>query len=338
MIAQLPKVTVFIPAYNREKYIGDAIESVLAQTYTDFEILLIDDGSTDRTVEIMHSYTDPRLRIIRNEKNLGIPKTRNKGIENARGQYIAMLDSDDRAYPIRLEKQVAFLDRNPDFAQVGSWCRMMDEKGRPLKKTKRQPILPDDIDAQLLFRCSLSNRSIMGRTELLREFGYRNDFPRCQDYDLHVKLAQKYKLGNLPECLVYGRIHPEQITGQTFDLGDAKKREIVRGQLIELGVQYNETDLDPHLTLSRMRKLQFIPDLQYIQWAENWLQKILKANQKTRRYSQKALESAVGEKWMRTCWTGWNGIGLKAYQHFFRSPLRRTAVVNIKQNLLPQGS
>ena len=334
MIAQLPKVTVFIPAYNREKYIGDAIESVLAQTYTDFEILLIDDGSTDSTVEIMGSYTDPRLRIIRNEKNLGIPKTRNKGIENARGQYIAMLDSDDRAYPTRLEKQVAFLDRNPDFAQVGSWCRMMDEQGRPLKKTKRQPILPDDIDAQLLFRCSLSNRSIMGRTELLREFGYRNDFPRCQDYDLHVKLAKKYKLGNLPECLVYGRIHPEQITGQTFDLGDAKKREIVRGQLTELGVQYNETDLDPHLTLSRMRKLQFIPDLQYIQWAENWLQKILKANQKTRRYSQKALESAVGEKWMRACLTAWTGMGLKAYQQFFRSPLRRTAAMYIRQSLL----
>lgn len=333
-----PKVTVFIPAYNREKYIGDAIESVLAQTFTNFEILLIDDGSTDGTLGIMRSYSDPRLRIITNEQNLGIPRTRNKGIENARGEYTAMLDSDDRAYPSRLEKQVAFLDRNLDFAQVGSWCRMMDEQGRALNKTKRQPILPDDVDVQLLFRCSLSNRSIMGRTTLLREFGYRNDFPRCQDYDLHVKLAKKYKLGNLPECLVYGRIHAEQITEQTFDLGDAKKREIVRGQLTELGVRYSETDLDPHLTLSRMRKLHFIPDWQYIQWAENWLLRLLEANQQTHRYSQKALESAVGEKWMRTCWTAWSGIGLKAYQYFFRSPLRKASLVNIKQNLLHQGS
>jgi hypothetical protein len=210
----------------------------------------------------------------------------------------------------------------------------MNAQGRPLKTTKRQPILPEDIDAQLLFRCSLSNRSIMARTDLLREFGYRNDFPRCQDYDLHVKLAKKYKLGNLPECLVYGRIHPEQITGQTFDLGDAKKREIVRGQLTELGVCFSETDLDPHLTLSRMRKLHFVPDVQYIQWAENWLLRLLEANQKTHRYSQKALESAVGEKWMRTCGTAWTGIGLKAYQYFLRSPLRRTAAVNIKHKLL----
>ena len=333
-----PKITVFIPAYNREQYIGDAIDSILAQTFTNYEILLIDDGSTDGTVGIMRSYADPRLRIIRNEKNLGIPKTRNKGIAHARGEYIAMLDSDDRAYPTRLEKQVAFMDRHPDFAQVGSWCRMMDSQGRPLKTTKRQPILPDDIDAQLLFRCSLSNRSIMARTALLREFGYRNDYPRCQDYDLHVKLAKKYKLGNLPECLVYGRIHPEQITGQTLDLGDAKKREIVRGQLTELGVCFSETDLDPHLTLSRMRKLHFVPDIQYIQWAENWLLRLLEANQKTHRYSQKALESAVGEKWMRTCLTAWTGIGLQAYQYFLRSPLRRTAAVNIKHKLLPQSS
>ena len=90
-MGELQKITVFIPAYNREKYIGEAIESILAQSYTDFEILLIDDGSTDRTVEIMRSYTDPRLRIMRNETNLGIPRTRNKGIENARGEFIAIL-------------------------------------------------------------------------------------------------------------------------------------------------------------------------------------------------------------------------------------------------------
>jgi glycosyltransferase involved in cell wall biosynthesis len=332
------KVTVFIPAYNREKYIGEAIESILAQSYTNFEILLIDDGSTDGTVDIMHSFSDSRLRIIRNETNLGIPRTRNKGIEHARGEFIAMLDSDDRAFPTRLEKQVNFLEAHHDFAQVGSWCRMMDQQGRPLKKIKRQPILPEDVDVQLLFRCSLSNRSIMARTRILREYGYRNDYPRCQDYDLHMRLAKKYKLGNLPECLVYGRIHPEQITGQTFDLGNAKKREIVRGQLTELGMSFSETDLDPHLTLSRMRKLDFVPDFQYIQWAENWLLQLLEANKKTHRYSQNSLETAVGEKWMRTCWTAWSSIGLKSYHYFFRSPLRRTAAISLKRNLFSQGS
>ena len=193
----------------------------------------------------MRTFSDSRIRLICNEKNLGIPKTRNKGIELARGQYIAMLDSDDRAYPNRLEKQVAFLDNHPDYAQIGSWCRMMDQDGHPLKKIKRQPVLSDDIHAQFLFRCAMSNRSIMARTAILKEYGYRNDFPRCQDYELHVRLTKHYKVGNLPQCLVYGRIHPQQITGQTPDLGDTKKQEIISGQLQELGVTFSLQDLNP---------------------------------------------------------------------------------------------
>ncbi len=333
-----PKVTVFIPAYNREKYIGDAIESILAQTFTNFEILLIDDGSKDRTIEIMRSYQDPRVRIIRNEHNLGIPKTRNKGIEQARGEFIAMLDSDDRAFPTRLEKQVSFLDAHHDYAQVGSWCRMMDEQGRPLKRIKRQPILPEDVDIQLLFRCSLSNRSIMARTKILREYGYRNDYPRCQDYDLHVRLAQQYKLGNLPECLVYGRIHADQITSQTAELGDEKKRAIIRHQLNVLGMPYTEKDLGPHLTLSRMRKSQFTPDDDYLQWAENWLRKLQEANRQTHRYSQRAMAQAVSEKWIRTCWAAWNGMGWKALKYYVHSPLRKSLGNTIREHVLTRSS
>ena len=332
-----PKVTVFIPAYNREKYIGDAIESILAQTFTDYEILLIDDGSKDGTVKKMRSYADPRIRIIRNEKNLGIPKTRNKGIEQARGEYIAMLDSDDRAYPTRLEKQVDFLDAHQDYAQVGSWCRMMNEQGRPLKKIKRQPILPEDVDAQLLFRCSLSNRSIMARTKILREYGYRNDYPRCQDYDLHVRLAKKYKLGNLPECLVYGRIHDHQITSQTVELGNEKKREIIRNQLTALGVTFTESDLGPHLMLSRMRKCHFTPDHDYLQWAENWLLKLQQANLHTRRYSERAFARAVSEKWMRACWSAWKGMGWVALKYYFHSPLHKSLGETIRERIFTQS-
>ncbi len=126
-----PKVTVLTPVYNREQYIATAIESVLAQSFTDFELLLIDDGSTDGSAEILRSYTtDPRVRVVRNEQNLGIPQTRNRGIDLARGEYVAMLDSDDWAYPCRLETQVAFLDRHRDVAVVGPgrrrWMRMAD--------------------------------------------------------------------------------------------------------------------------------------------------------------------------------------------------------------------
>jgi len=333
-----PKVTVFIPVYNREQYVGEAIESILAQTFSDFEILLVDDGSTDASVERIRSFSDPRIRLVSNEINLGIPKTRNKGVELARGQYMAMLDSDDRAYPNRLEKQVAFLDNHPEHAQVGSWCRMMDQDGHPLKKIKRQPELSDDIHAQFLFRCAMSNRSIMARTAILKEYGYRNDFPRCQDYELHVRLTKHYKVGNIPECLVYGRIHPQQITGQTPDLGDTKKQEIIGSQLQELGVTFSVDDFHPHLTLSRMRKSEFIPDADYLTWARAWLLRLQQANKRNLRYAEPAFSNALGEKWLQACWTARKNIGWTAWKYFFSSSLSKEAISTLPRQLLRKKS
>ena len=331
--SKAPKVTVFIPVYNREKYVGEAIESILAQTFSNFEILLVDDGSTDQSVDTIRSFSDPRIRLVCNEGNLGIPKTRNKGVELARGQYMAMLDSDDRAYPKRLEKQVAFLDLHPKYAQIGSWCRMMDAQGSILNKIKRQPVLPDDIHAQFLFRCAMSNRSIMARTAILQEYGYRNDFPRCQDYELHVRLAKHYKLGNLPECLVYGRIHSQQITGQTTTLGDTKKREIIRKQLNELGVTFSEEDLDPHLTLSRMRKFRFIPDASYLTWSREWLLRLQEANTQTYRYAEPAFSRALSEKWLQVCWTACPKIGWGIWKYFFSSSLSKGMVSILQRQI-----
>ncbi len=320
---QIPKVTVFIPVFNRERYIGDAIRSILAQHFQDFDILLIDDGSTDRSVEVMRSFHDPRIIISCNETNLGIPRTRNRGLELARGEYIALLDSDDQASPDRLHKQVIYLDAHPDCVQIGSWCRMMNEQGIPLKKIKRQPAHPENIKAELLFRCCMSNRSIMGRTETLRKFGYRNDFPRCQDYDLHVRLSSQFKMANIPECLVLGRIHPQQITALTIDLGDEKKREIVSTQLHNLGVSFSPKDLDPHLMLSRMQKMQFTPDASYIRWAEEWLLRLFQANQSARYYEPHIFSKILLYKWVHACWRARKRLGIGWMKYLLLSSLTK---------------
>ncbi len=318
MSSRSPKVTVFIPVYNREKFIGEALESILGQTFTDFEILVIDDGSTDDSRKIISSFSDPRIRLVCNDQNLGIPKTRNRGLEQAKGEYIALLDSDDRAFPERLAKQVRFLDDHKDWVQVGSWCRMMDSEGHPLKRVKRQPVSSEDVDVQLLFRCAISNRSIMGRTKILREFGYRENFPRCQDYDLHVRLAKTYRIGNIPECLVYGRIHPQQITIQTTSLGDEKKKDIIGSLLKELQVPFQDPDLDAHLNLSRMRKMNFQPTIPYIKWATDWLPAILEGNAKVGRYSQRALLKAIWHKWAKAYGTATLGTKWQTKSSFVR--------------------
>ncbi|MEN1729199.1 MAG: glycosyltransferase family A protein, partial [Pseudomonadota bacterium] len=166
-----PRVTVFIPAFNREDYVCTAINSMLAQKYTDFEVLVVDDGSTDRTPERVEAYSDPRVRLARSESNQGIPASRNRGLELARGEYIALLDSDDYSYPERLGVEVDFLDAHPDIVQVGSGCTLMNAAGDLLKRVRRHPLRPEDLDAHLLFHCSLINRTIMARTAVLREFG-----------------------------------------------------------------------------------------------------------------------------------------------------------------------
>ena len=337
--ADPPTVTVFIPVYNREHYISKAIESILTQSFPNFELLLVDDGSTDRSVEVMRSYDDTRIRVVCNEYNRGIPETRNRGLELARGVYIALLDSDDQACPDRLIKQVTFLDQHSDYVQVGGRIKFMDEHGQPLKKKKRQPSTFQDIQAQLLFRCCLSNATIMARTAILQEYRYRASFLRCQDYDLHVRLAKRYKMANFSDTLTRIRVHPAQITAQTAELGEAKKREIVSGQLSDLGVAFHQKDLIPHLTLSRMRKLRFTPDRAYLDWADAWLQSLIAANQKSQRYSAPVFQRTVSAKWAKACQAAANGMGgagrmgWAAWQRFLRSPLRKGIASHILREL-----
>lgn len=329
-----PKVTVFIPVYNRERYIGAAIDSILAQSFTDFELLVVDDGSTDGSVALIEAYGDPRVRLERNGRNLGIPKTRNRGLELARGAYLAILDSDDAVYPDRLAKQVAFLDSHPDFAMVGSWGRAMDQSGRPLKRIKKQPVSSDEVKAHLLFRCCLNNRSVMGRTAVMREHGYRNDYPRCQDYELLVRLAANHKLGNLPEILVLGRVHDQQITGQTFDLGQAKKQEIASVQLTALGLAHDQDDLARHAILGRMGKLDYTPDQAFLDWTESWLLRLQEANRTARIYPEPAFTRVLGAYWLKACRRTSSRIGWGAWRRLLGSPLRRNAGASLAHGLV----
>ena len=151
-VTGFPKVTVVIPVHNREKYVGIAVDSILSQTFSDFELLVIDDGSIDRSIDVVLSYSDPRIGLVRNHTNLGVATTRNKGIQLACGEYLALLDSDDWAYPGRLAKQTAFLDNHPDYAAVGSWIEWMSEEGHPSGRIKRKPSSPEEIAAWRLAR------------------------------------------------------------------------------------------------------------------------------------------------------------------------------------------
>lgn len=320
----MPKVTVFMPVYNREQYVKAAIESILSQRFSDFELLVIDDGSTDRSVAIVQSYTsDRRVRLVCHACNEGIPKTRNQATALARGEYLAMLDSDDTARPQRLAKQVQFLDRHPEYALVGSWTQRIDADGQLLRGVRFSPASPGEVRARLLFQGGPIQSTVMARTAILRAHPYDEQYTVCEDYDLWIRLARRYPLGNLPEVLVQSRRHTGRITYEQTTVIRDHCLHLTRTQLTELGIAFTALDIERHFLLLRMAEHHFIPDVEYVAWAEAWLHKVKDANARMVLYPQRPLERLLGQIWFVVCWRATRGVGTAVWKQFWRSPLHR---------------
>ena len=207
-----PKVTVLMSVYNGEKYLQEAIDSILVQTFKDFEFLIINDGSADKTGEILKSYNDPRIKIIDNKKNIGLTKSLNIGLRIAKGEYIARQDADDISMPERLEKEIVFLDNNKNVGLVGTYYFEINEKGKVLYITR--PL--DDNDAlkeKLLKVNQFGHGSVIFRKECIETVGpYRKEFKSAQDYDLWLRISEKYNIANIPEPLYKRRLNINSIS------------------------------------------------------------------------------------------------------------------------------
>lgn len=209
---KLPKVTVLMSVFNDEKYLMKSIDSILKQTYKDFEFLIVNDGSTDRTTEILKKYRDPRIRIIDNGKNIGLTKSLNKGLEASRGRYIARQDADDISDPYRIEKQVNALEENRLLGLVSSFFKIIDEKGRTLR-TVKVPTEEEDILKSILNYNPFCHGSAMFRKEPIERFGgYREFFKYAQDYDLWLRISERYEVRNMGEVLYEWRKSKESIS------------------------------------------------------------------------------------------------------------------------------
>lgn len=202
-----PRVTVLMCVYNDELHVAAAIESILAQSYTDFELLIIDDGSTDRTPQILRSYAaaDSRIRVF-SQANVGTTKSANRGLELARGEYVARLDSDDISLPHRLGVEVDFLDRHPEVGLVGGGSYLIDAGGHIVG---RRNICPRNPALALRSRCIYQQSDVMFRRDVVRSVGgYRSKFHNAQDYDLWLRISEKVKIAKLPDMLGLWRINP----------------------------------------------------------------------------------------------------------------------------------
>lgn len=294
-----PKVTVLMGVYNGETYLREAIESILAQTFTDFEFVIIDDGSTDKSLEIIKSYTDPRIRLVRNPKNMRLIYTLNRGLDLAKGEYVARMDADDISDPTRLEKQVTFLDNHSKVGVCGTYVRIFT-RIPGVGVTPKFPTKSEEIKATLLFENAVQHPAVMLRKKILDKYmvRYSSDFLHIEDYELWVRLAKYCDFAIIPEVLLFYRLHAKQI-GQVHGAkqfeGIHKLRQIQFSQL-KMKLTAAEFDLHQDLCFGRIK-----PEKQFVQRSEVWLKRILTANSKVGVYNQQALEDVVGKKWHTVC-------------------------------------
>lgn len=201
-------------AHNAEKYLSEAIESILNQTFSDFEFIIIDDASTDGTKKIIEEYTikDARIKLISNPTNLGLTKSLNIGLEQAQGEYIARLDADDLSEPERLQKQYDFMEAHSEYALIGSWVKIIGENGENL--TERKP--PADtslIKFHFIFgKPCIWHSAIFFRKDKIAGIGnYNEEYRYSQDLNLYVRLLERELISNAPEFLVRHRLHSSSI-------------------------------------------------------------------------------------------------------------------------------
>jgi glycosyltransferase involved in cell wall biosynthesis len=213
-MSSVPFVSVLMPVYNPGRFLVEALDSVLAQSYSAFELVLVDDASSDGSFEQLEAYAarDSRVRVFRQPENLGIVAARNRAFREARAdsRYFAILDSDDVALPDRLERQVAFLEAHPDHALVGGHTLIIDEQSRALG-IRRYPITYAQICAVLTRYNPIAQPAVMLRRSMLETVGqYSEEFPRCQDYELWLRIAARYPIANLDRPVIRYRVSASQ--------------------------------------------------------------------------------------------------------------------------------
>ena len=208
-----PLVTVLMPVRNGAAHLRAALDSILAQTFADFELLVLDDGSTDATPDILRAVTDSRVRVVTNPQNLGLVPTLNRGLELARGSLIARQDHDDISLPTRLQRQVEYLRSHPDCALVGTEAIQTDAAGRKAFRLLR-PSAAESIRWYLCFDNAFIHSSVMFRSEVvLQECGGYPLSLHSEDYALWSRIARKHLTANLPESLLLYREHQSSVTG-----------------------------------------------------------------------------------------------------------------------------
>jgi glycosyltransferase involved in cell wall biosynthesis len=231
-----PLVSVIMPVYNTADYVGASIQSILSQSYKNFELIIINDCSTDASDDVITSFNDKRIKYYRNEENKKIVYCRNKAVEYSSGKYIAMLDSDDISHPDRIKLQVDFLEKNEDYGFIGTFVSQIDSKGNKIVDVKYF-LDSEYIRCVLLFKNCFCASAVMFRRDAIIKHQFNPDFPVAEDYEIYLNILKDgWLCGNIDKILTQYRIHGNNITQTKRQLVEDKDIQLLKTQLNIIGL------------------------------------------------------------------------------------------------------
>jgi glycosyltransferase involved in cell wall biosynthesis len=312
-----PTLSIIMPAYNAENHIYEAVESILAQSYSDFELVVINDGSTDRTAEIINYFNDDRISLLNNDSNRGIVFSRNRGILHARGRYIAPFDADDIARRDKFDKQISFLEANPEYGLIGSWAQIIDAQGKRKNNKWKVNASAERIPAIMLFRNYFVHSAVVLRREAIPVDGYAEGFDTVEDYRMWASVVRSWKIWNYPDYLVKYRLHNLSITQSKSARLPEKDKMVFRFLYEPLQIDMDEHRLS---LLQTIKSDSPIKEEQTLKDIEAFLLLLIKQNNELGLYDSKQLRKVVLNRWLKTCQKA-RGLKHKCLYIFIKSPL-----------------
>lgn len=292
----MKKLTVIMPVYNGEKYLKEAVDSVLNQTFTDFDLLILNDNSSDGTAQILEDYTkkDNRVVVVTKTSNEGPANLRNEGIEKATTPLIALLDADDIAMPTRFEKQIQLLESDNELALCGTWFTIFGDKK---EKIIKHAVEHDDLKVHFLHSCGLGNSTVMFKKSAIKDLRFEHEYVPAEDYGLWSEFIANSKFYNIPESLVRYRWHPGNISQTKEENLRIAEVAIKKRQVARLGIDSNSENAIYYVNAVCLKRKQSFEDIkQTISASYELLQK----NKELQFYNQNIFQKHIERTILRT--------------------------------------
>ena len=325
----LPLISVNMAAFNAGNYIAEAIQSVISQTFQNWELIIINDCSTDNTADEISKFRDERIKVFHNQQNEGIVYTRNRALHYSQGRYIAVLDADDVFLPKKLSVQVNFLEKNNDYGMVGSAFRFIDNESKKISDVTCWYAKAEHFPAILLFNNFFVHSSIIFRTQIGKDILYKplvKGYAPGEEYQLFVEIARTHKIYNINQELTYYRQHSSGISKVREDKINEYIDLIILNQLKKLNIFPDNEEMKLH------KSIRFAFDnleLSFIKNIKTWLQKLVQQNNNLLVYDD-FFEEYLALKWYEIAKFN-AGYGIKMLLLFYSSRLAFNSIIDTEK-------